>query len=362
MILLNPGPVTLSPGVRRALQREDWCHREREFADLTLDLRRRLEGIYPGAEDYAAVLLTGSGTAAVEAMLASLVSPADRTLVVTNGVYGERMADMLARQGKPYITVTAPWHEGLPLDKIAGALDGDPAIRFVAAVHHETTTGRLNAVGELGALCKARNVGLLLDTVSSFGAEEICFDEWNLTAAAATANKCLHGIPGTAFVLARKAALEKAAGNAPVLYLDLAAYYREQKDGWSPFTQSVQAFFALQAALEEFEGEGGWQARQARYRALSSRIRQELSAHGISCLLPETAHASMLTAYLLPDGLTYGDLHDALKAAGFIVYAGQGRLSGSIFRIATMGAIADADVERLLTTFRALLQGRAHEC
>jgi 2-aminoethylphosphonate-pyruvate transaminase len=355
MILLSPGPVTLSPRVRQALQREDWCHREREFGDLTLDIRGRLERIYPDADGYAAVLLTGSGTAAVEAMLASLIPPSAKTLVVTNGVYGERMVAMLARQGRKAIAASHSWDAGLNVGEIESLLKSDPTVSFVAVVHHETTSGRLNDIDQLGALCKARNIGLLLDAVSSFGAEDIRFAEWNLSALASTANKCLHGVPGTAFVLARRELLELAAGYSPVLYLDLATYYREQKQGWSPFTQSVQSFFALQAALEDMEEAGGRRGRQERYRSLSTRIRKQLSASGVECLLPETDCASMLTAYRLPPSLTYCTLHDKLKESGFVIYAGQGNLSGRIFRIATMGHITDTDVEKLLNVLRRVL-------
>lgn len=356
MILLNPGPVTLSPRVRNAMLREDLCHREREFAELSLDIRRRIERVYPlAADDYAAVLLTGSGTAAVEAMLTSLVPRKARTLVIANGVYGERMAKMLVRHGRPHALIQSSWLDPIPLQEIGNALTADPSIAFVASVHHETTTGRLNDIAALGEICRHRNVGLLLDAVSSFGAEDLRCAEWNLVAAAATANKCLHGVPGTAFVLARREALASCADNADSLYLDLHQMFREQDAGWSPFTPSVQSFFALHEALCEFEEAGGCNARRARYTALSARLRCALAGLGAPLLLPEPDSASMLTAFKLPAAIGYERLHDGLKAAGFTIYAGQGWLAPEIFRIATMGAIADADIERLLDACRHLL-------
>lgn len=359
MILLNPGPVTLSPRVRNALLREDLCHREQEFAELTLDLRQRLERTYPSAkDDYSAVLLTGSGTAAVEAMLTSLVPPSAKTLVVANGVYGERMAKMLASYRRPHVLIESPWMDPIPLQRIDETLAANPDIRFLACVHHETTTGRLNSIEAVGTICRRRNIGLLLDAVSSFGAEELCFAEWNLVAAAATANKCLHGIPGVSFVLARSDSLAKCIGNADSFYLDLHPMFKEQQRGWSPFTQSVQGFFALQEALCEFEEKGGQPARKRRYTAISARLRYRLPALGAVLLLAEFDYASMLTSFRLPSAIRYEALHDGLKRAGFTIYAGQGQLAPSVFRIANMGEIEDSTVDHLLATCRSLFEAR----
>ncbi len=359
MILLNPGPVTLSARVRQALAREDLCHREQEFADLTLDIRARIERIYPDAQPaHAAVLLTGSGSAAVEAMLSSLLPADGKTLVVANGVYGERMATILARHRRPHHVLRLDWTEAIDCRLVEAALDADPTIAHVASVHHETTTGRLNDIATLGALCRRRGLGLLLDAVSSFGAEEIRFDEWNLVAAAAAANKCLHGVPGVAFVLARRDVLADCSRHADSLYLDLGLLYREQQAGWSPFTQAVQAFFALHEALCEFEEAGGQAARRARYVQLSSLLRRELPAAGATLLLPPDDYASMLTSFRLPPGVGYAGLHDELKRRGFTIYAGQGHLAPQIFRIATMGALSDPDLERLLDSCRAVFATR----
>ncbi|KAF0815044.1 2-aminoethylphosphonate--pyruvate transaminase [Andreprevotia sp. IGB-42] len=352
MILLNPGPVTLSARVRQALQQEDLCHREPEFAALTLDVRDRIEHIYPAAAaDYAAVLVAGSGSCAVEAMLSTFAAHDRATLVVCNGVYGERMAQMLAQQRKPYVPLLLDWQGGIDVAKVEQALDAHPDVATLAVVHHETTTGRLNQLDELAALCQRRHIGLLVDAVSSFGGEEIPFERWQPLAIAATANKCLHGIPGVAFVLALREVLATPHGHATTLYLDLERYYVAQQQGWSPFTQPVQAFQALQEALREFAEGGGWQARQARFTALSNAVAQHLAAKGVQPLLGAGESSSMLRAYHLPARLPYDLLHDALKAHGFVIYAGQGALAAQIFRIATMGAIADGDLQRLLAAF-----------
>ncbi|MEN0106257.1 MAG: 2-aminoethylphosphonate aminotransferase [Pseudomonas sp.] len=351
---MNPGPVTLSPRVREALLGEDLCHREAEFAQLTLSLRQQLQTLYAAA-GYTAVLLTGSGSSAVEAMLATFAPRTAPTLVVCNGVYGERMAQMLERQGKPVLASKQPWGEAIDLARVTALLDQHPDTACLAVIHHETTTGRLNALDELAALCQARNVGLLIDAVSSFGGEAIDFQRWQPQAVAATANKCLHGVPGVALVLGRDELLAQRRGFSPALYLDLEQYVPAQKDGWSPFTQAVQGYMALQAALAELQEQGGWQARQARYQALTDRIRQTLAEWGVQPLLEAEHSSSMLTAYHLPATVSYSALHDHLKADGFTIYAGQGALASTIFRIATMGAIGNADIERFLASLHGFL-------
>jgi 2-aminoethylphosphonate-pyruvate transaminase len=355
-ILLNPGPVTLSERVRRALLQTDLCHREPEFALLTLDIKHRLANIYPeAANDYEAILLTGSGTCAVEAMLGSLIPPQGKALIVTNGVYGERMACMVAAHGKPHSIVTCQWHEAMNLQEVENCLVLDPAITHVIAVHHETTTGRLNDVAALGLLCKRYQVALLLDCVSSFGAEEIAFADWNLEACAATANKCLHGVPGVSFVLARRGIFTERPSGASTLYLDLFRYYEEQKQGYSPFTQAVHVYYGLLEALKELEDNGGYLARHCDYKTRSQKIYHGLKELGIEPFLDEEATSYVLRSFKLPSGCSYEEIHDGLKEAGFIIYAGQGGLKNDIFRLANMGDLQMEDINRFLEQFKILL-------
>ena len=351
MILLNPGPVTLSARVRRALNGEDMCHREAEFAELTLDVLRGLEAIYDTAGDYSAVMLSGSGTAAVEAMLSTFASKTRPTLVVCNGVYGERMAAMLARQGKPHVKLALEWLSAIDLSKVGEALAAQPDIANVVVVHNETTTGRLNDLAPLGELCRSRGLGLLVDAVSSFGGEHFDFAKLRPLAVAATANKCLHGAPGISFVLARTSALGSGESHATTLYLDLMEYYREQRKGWSPYTQAVHVTLALREALRELADEGGVNARRRLYLARSNRVRAALAELGIGTMIPAAACSSMLTGFNLPEGESYERLHDNLKREGYVIYAGQGAFNGRIFRIATMGCIPEAEIDRLVRAF-----------
>src|ERR1700744_452650 len=196
MILLNPGPVSLSERVRRSLLNPDLCHREPEFFDLQDEIRVGLLAIHDlDPAQWTAVLMTGSGTAAVDSMMASLPHENARVLVLENGVYGERMTQMCAQYRIAHETLTGASLAVPDIGPLAQRLS-DGAFTHVAVVHHETTTGRLTDNDALTRLCTAHGVQLLLDGVSSFGAEAIDFGAASLTAVAATANKCLHGVPG----------------------------------------------------------------------------------------------------------------------------------------------------------------------
>lgn len=356
-ILLNPGPVTLSDRVRQALLQPDLCHREPEFAELSLDIKARLARVYPdAAEDYEAVLLTGSGTCAVEAMLTTLIPQDGKALIVANGVYGERMAAMIKAHGKSLEVIKSPWYEPMDLAAVEASLAQDSAITHVVAVHHETTTGRLNDIAQLGQICQRYQVELLLDSVSSFGAEAIEFAPWNLSACAATANKCLHGVPGLSFVLVKRSIFETRPSAAGTLYLDLYRYQQEQAKGYSPFTQAVQVAYALQEALKEMEEMGGWTAKHNLYTQIAGQILQSLEKLGIRTLLEAKDYGCVLTSFKIPSGYSYAHIHDTLKDSGFIIYAGQGDLKKEIFRIANMGDIQPRDLDGLLSCVQTLFE------
>jgi len=281
-------------------------------------------------------------------MLATFAPTNAKTLVAANGVYGERIAAMLQAMGRPTVVVSAAWEAPIDIDSIEQSLDEDPGISHVVAVHHETTTGRLNPIARLGALCAVRNRSLMLDAVSSYGAEEIRFRDWNLVAVAGTANKCLHGVPGLSFVVANEASFMRDRHSPGSVYLDLRRYYRTQHaDGYSPFTLAVHAAFALDAALEELAEAGGWQARRRRYVEIGQSVGSCLARLGVRTLIPEADLSSVMSTYRLPPVADYDALHDALKERGFVIYAGQGNFSGRVFRIAHMGAISNDDVREL---------------
>lgn len=358
-ILLNPGPVTLSERVRRALLSPDLCHREPEFGALQESVRAGLTAVYgldPGR--WSAVLLAGSGTSAVEAMVASLVPRGGALLAVENGVYGERLSAIARAHGIPARALRRAWGERVEPGALADALDGAPDTTHVALVHHETTTGRLNDLAALSSVCRERGVALLIDGVSSFGGEALDLEGWGASAVAATANKCLHGVPGVAFVLARSDALEVCADAPRSVVLDLAAHARAQAAGSTAFTAPVHVLYALDEALRELAEQGGWSQRHARYARLSATVRAALVELGVEPLLAAAESSVVLGAYRLPAGVRYDELHDGLKRLGFVIYAGQGALAREIFRVSTMGAIEDSDVERLVAALGERLGSR----
>jgi len=358
VLLLNPGPVTLTTRVRRSLLQPDLCHRESELFDLQDEARRRLLQTHAlDPAQWSAVLMTGSGTAAVESMVAALVPEGGRLLVVENGVYGERIAQMCAQYRIAHERAVGSWMQAPDLGAVAARLDAAPqTARFthLAVVHHETTTGRLTDLQSLGELCRTRGMQMLVDGVSSFGAENLDFTDGSLAAVAATANKCLHGVPGAAFVIARRSALAQAASRT--YYLDLGRLARQQDQRNTPFTPAVHAYYALVEALREYADAGGRPARYRHYAALAEQVRKGLADLGIEPAVPPEQSSVVLRAYRLPEGLTYAALHDGLKAQGFVIYAGQGDLSKTLFRISTMGDLTSADIDRLLQCCGRLLR------
>jgi 2-aminoethylphosphonate-pyruvate transaminase len=347
-ILLNPGPVNVSAGVRAALAGPDLCHREPEFFDLQDAIRTRLlTALGAPASEYASILLTGSGTAAVEAMIASGVPRGGRLLVVQNGVYGARMASMARAHGIELTVLDSSWFERPAIGTVGAALAND---RFdaLAVVHHETTTGLLNDLGPIARLCRSRHVRLLVDAVSALGGERFDFDAWMPDAVACTANKCIQGVPGLSFVLARREFIvDMSRQPERSVYLHLPRYHDDQERRSTPFTPAVQAAYALLAALDELARET-LPARLARFARGSAMVRAGLEDLGFELLLPPALRSNTLTAAKLPKHITYGELHDRLKEHGFVIYAGQGPLAGSLFRVAVMGDVPESEYRRFL--------------
>ena len=355
-ILLNPGPVSLSEGVRRAVVKLDLCHREPEFFKLQDKVIRGLLDIYQcDPALWTAVLVGGSGTSAMEAMLASLLPGEANVLVLENGVYGERLSRIAGIYGIRHQALKVAWGEAIELKALADLL-ASGNFSHVLAVHHETTTGRLNPVDEIASLCTQNGVQLLLDAVSSFGAESIPFKQKSLQAIAATANKCLHGIPGLAMVLCRREALKQDI-KPRTLSLHLQGWAEQQAKQSTPFTPPVNALLGLAKALKELDKQGGWKARRSRYRKLAARVADTCQELGVEQWLSAEVSSCVLRSYHLPAGMTYNELHDGLKQQGFVIYAGQGALAAQMFRISTMGEISDYDMARLVNALRTVIAG-----
>jgi 2-aminoethylphosphonate-pyruvate transaminase len=353
-ILLNPGPVNVSPRVQQALLRGDLCHREEEFSDLLVAVRSKLLRAF-APQGYTAVPLSGSGTLAVEAMVSSALPEGRKLLVINNGVYGERILRMAEAHRIPAVELRYGWTDRPDLGQVEDSLRADPAISAVALVHHETTTGLLNPVAEVGAIARRAGRLLLLDAVSALAGEDLDLARDGVELCACTANKCVQGLPGVAFVLARNEGM-MAMREYPCrsLYLHLPLHWEAQEHRSIPFTPSVQAWYALDAALDELLEETV-PARVRRYRTAASVLREGFVRMGLKFLLPPEYRANSLTSLLLPEGMTYQRLHDELKGRGFVIYEGQGKLQTGIFRVANMGHLTLDDFRRFLQALESVL-------
>lgn len=346
-ILLNPGPVTLTDRVRNSLQQEDLCHREDRFSQLLLSVKSHILDVYKLSDEFDAAVLGGSGTLAVEAMLKSFVTDKDRVLVASNGVYGERMASMLNIDKMDLEHMSNDWLQGIDLFKLEEELKSKKFTKVVC-VHNETTTGRLNDVEGVLDLCEKYSTPLLLDAVSSYGGEALNFSSPALFAVAATANKCLHGITGASFVVSRNSDFKSSSGNSSSLYLDLYKYWKDQKEGWCPFTPSVHSLYALEEAIKELIDTGGVENRNARYKEISYKIRNKLKQLNVPLLIDEEVYSSMISSFYLPQNKTYNEIYNQFSDKNFIIYSGQGDLANKIFRICNMGDINEMDIDNLL--------------
>src|SRR5512134_1348495 len=350
MMLLNPGPVNVSERVRQALLRPDICHRESDFAELQHGIQSKLlKAFLPGAEaDYAAVLITGSGTAAVESALMSSIPHGKRALIINNGVYGDRMSQMVGLHRLGVSELKHDWTERPDPERLRLALRQHPEVHAVGMVHHETTTGLLNPGKAIAEVVDGLNRVFVLDAVSALGGEHIDIAGSKIYMVAGTAGKCIQGFPGVSFVLVRKGFLERMRTYPKrSWYLHLTHYVDDQGRGIMPFTPAVQIYYAFDEALNELLEEGVAKRIQ-RYRKMAALIRERMSKIGVKAVLTPERQSNTITAYYLPEGLAYQTLHDRLKEQGYVIYAGQGNLENKIFRVANMVALSYAHFTALL--------------
>lgn len=350
MILLNPGPVNVSERVRQALLRPDICHRESEFTELLHGIQAKLLKLFvPEAEaDYAAVVLTGSGTAAVESAVMSSLPQGKRMLVLNNGVYGERISQMVGLNRLGVSELKYDWTTRPDPERLRLALRQHPEVQAVAMVHHETTTGLINPVKEIAEVVDSQNRVFILDAVSALAGEPLDIAGPHIYMVAGTSGKCIQGFPGLGFVLVRKGFLERMRGYPRrSIYLSLTQYVDDQGRGTTPFTPAVQVYYAFDEALNELMEEGV-PKRIARYKKAATMIRDRMTKLRVKPVLTPDKQSNTITAYHLPEGVTYQSLHDKLKEQGYVIYAGQGQLESKIFRVANMGALTEAQMTGFL--------------
>jgi len=355
-ILLNPGPANTSLRVRQALVTPDLCHREPEFFEVMRECRERIVRAVGCGDAFTAVLFTGSGTAAVEAAVCSAVPPDRSLLVVSNGVYGDRLVRVAGAHGIPAQVLTYDFTTPVPPRDVEAAIIAHPEVSHVAVVHHETTTGLLNPVADVARVAARAGRRVLIDAMSSLFGEPLDVTGDGIDFVMASANKCLQGIPGISFVLARRTAVEALKGRpARSVYLDLYTHYATQERDNTPFTPAVQVLHALREALIEMEKEGV-QGRIARYAENARVLRRGMDALGFEILVPEGARSNILTTFRLLPGLHYDPLHDAMKRRGYIIYAGQGDIRTYAFRVSNMGTLTPKDMEGVVAAFASSLE------
>jgi 2-aminoethylphosphonate-pyruvate transaminase len=340
-------------------------HRESDFADLLIGLRKKLVAGLGLAASHEAIIVTGSGTAADEMAISNFVPAGRSLLIVNNGVYGARLIEMARANAVAYRTVEPP---GNPLQKwstpidpadIAALLKAHREIGAVACVHHETTTGLINPIDELAIVAKDAGVLLIADSISATANERPDLAIAAPDVITGSSNKGLHGLPGVSFLLCSEPAIVAlSASNArKSVYLDAFRYLQFQRDGVTPFTPAIQVLYALDEALDEMEDQGGYKARVSAYERRANIVRAGFNRLGLEALVAAQNRSASVTTLRLPRGLTYSMLHDRLKRRRFVIYAGQGQLSDQYFRICTFGHLPDQELLPLEESLASALNG-----
>jgi 2-aminoethylphosphonate-pyruvate transaminase len=338
-VLLSPGPALTSDAVKRAAAGVDLCHREPEFTVLEQRVREKLLRVAEVGPGWRVALMSGSGTGADEMALRGAVRPGKRALVVVNGVYGERLRAIAERAGIPVVVHERGWTEPADVAGLAALLGVEANVDALAVVYHETTTGLLNPVADIAAVCRDVGVRVVVDGVSSFGVEELVLDGSGVDFLACSSNKCLQGLPGAAFVLVSAAGQERLADVPPTsVYLDLQGYLEGETRSSVPFTPAVPALAALDAALDELLVLGP-EAHRQRYAERAAILDDVLGGLGLEPIVAPEHRSRTVRSVPLPAGVRYAPLHDELKRHGYVIYAGQGPLAKEIFRVCCLGML-----------------------
>jgi 2-aminoethylphosphonate-pyruvate transaminase len=356
-LLLTPGPLTTSKTVKQAMV-HDWGSRDAAFIALNAEVLESLPKIIHGEGAYVTVPMQGSGTFAVEAMLTTFVPSDGAILVLINGAYGQRAKRILAvAKRKTFVHETA---EDTPPDlgAVERLLAETPEIRHVFAVHCETTSGILNPIEQIAALCARHGRRLLIDAMSAFGALELDARTTPFDAVAASANKCLEGVPGLGFVVCRREALAATEGNATTLSLDLLDQRRNlEKTGQYRFTPPIHVIVAFHQALQEFFAEGGVAGRGGRYAENARVLIGGMRSLGFETLLPDALQAPIIATFRTPDhpNFVFQRFYDSLKARGYVIYPGKLTVADS-FRIGCIGRLYASHMRGVLEAARETLE------
>lgn len=357
-ILFTPGPLTTSRTVKQAMLR-DLGSRDFEFISTVRFIRERLVALAGAAVgDFECIPVQGSGTFAVEATLTSTVPRDGKVLVVINGAYGHRMVTICRTAGVACSSLECREDCAPDPATIAKAIEQDPAVTHVAVVHCETTTGIINPIREIGAVVKKAGKSYMVDAMSSFGAVPLSAPDCYIDYLVSSANKCIEGVPGFAFVIAKHDTLMQTTGYARSLSLDLLAQWKGlESNGQFRFTPPTHALLAFRQALIELEQEGGVEGRAARYRKNYEVLVAGMRKMGFVEYLRPELQGYIITSFRYPEDpkFTFEDFYRRLNEKDFVIYPGKVS-NADCFRIGNIGRIFEPDVRALLASVRQAVE------
>jgi len=357
-LLFTPGPLSTSATVKQAMLR-DLGSRDAEFLLLIKEIRDRLLELGQVRDgSYEAVLMQGSGTFAVESVLSSVIPRGGKLLVAINGAYGHRMGQIATVLGISCKSIIFDEAYPIHVERVRAAIANDPSITHVAAVHCETSTGIWNPIAELGSSVRESRRIFIVDAMSSFGGIPIDLRRDNIDFLISSANKCIQGVPGFAFVLARRDLLQMAEGYARSVSLDLVAQWKGlERDAQFRFTPPTHALLAFWQALQELEEEGGIEARASRYSANRQALIEGMTELGFDAYLAPENQSHIITSFRFPrsEHFDFSIFYQRLSELGYVIYPG--KVSNTdCFRIGTIGNIFPQDIQALVGGIRQVLR------
>lgn len=347
-VLLNPGPATTTDSVKLAQLVEDICPREEEFGEVMRSVSADLTRIVHGEKDYSAVLFCGSGTVCIDAALSSFL-PGDgaKALIVNNGAYSSRAVEVCQFYGMPHIDLQLPIDKPVDPAEVEKALAADPSIALVYTTHHETGTGVLNSLREIGAAAHVHGACFVVDTTASLAMVPINVAEENIDACMASAQKGIQGMTGLSFIIARTDLIEKSADYPKRSYYCNVFQQHDYflRTGQMHFTPPVQTIYAAKQALAEYFEEGE-QAKWERHQACAERIHVGLARLQLEEAIEADFQSRLVVSVKYPDDPSWDfkRVHDYCRAKGFTIYPG--KIAGmDTFRLCTLGAIRPSDID-----------------
>lgn len=358
--LLTPGPLTTTDTVKEQML-FDHCTWDDDYKAITQKIRRDLvELAHCSSDTYTAVLMQGSGTFGVESVITSVVPNDGKVLLCTNGAYGDRQVKICEHAGVPYRQYAEPYDTIPSASKVAAILDEDPSITHVSMIHSETTSGLLNDIEAVARVAKAHGKTFMVDAMSSFGGVDIPVEDWGIDFLISSANKCIQGVPGFSFIIARTAALEASKGVARSLSLDLYDQWRGLEDGngkWR-YTSPTHVVLAFNRALDEMKTQGGLPARAGRYAHNNALLIARMKALGFSTFLKDH-QGPIITTFLYPEGTNFdfADMYAFIKERGYAIYPGK-LTDEETFRLGNIGEIYDEDIVRVTELFALYMAER----